>query len=214
MKERPIIFNSEMVRAILDGRKTHTRRVVKPQPQYPGAAEYCFEKHPYAPSAVKGTPLEDKCNPKDEKNTWLEYDSFENCTGVLGDCPHGQPGDRLWVKETWTFLGIDDADGLESERQIGYKANSVDGYSNVIDPPKWKPSIHMPRWASRINLEITDVRVERVQDINIKQARKEGCHLNSPVLEFQKLWNSINEKRGFGWNKNPWVWVIEFKVIQ
>ena len=184
MKERGIIFTGEMVRAILDGRKTQTRRVVKHIPDL-------------------GSP-----------DMWCK--KIEIVNQICGDfkryCPYGQPGDRLWVRETWapwpelwTRSDIRDQSPLyRAERP--FVGNDV----------KWRPSNHMPRWASRINLEITDVRVERVQDITDEDALEEGVDPDGyiPRTQFEALWNSIYEKRGHGWDKNPWVWVIEFKVVK
>lgn len=129
-------------------------------------------------------------------------------------CPYGQPGDRLWVRETWQLNG-------NQREDVVYRATA-----NLHSEIPWKPSIFMPRWASRLTLEITRVRVERVQDISEKDAKAEGTTLNPDYVkqklygdqdggwtfEYRKLWDSINAKRGFGWFKNPWVWVIEFTV--
>ena len=179
MKEHPIIFSTDMVRAILDGKKTMTRRVIK--------------------------------NPE-------RYEHIRECDFC---CPYGQVGDRLWVRETLVITG-----GRGSE-YVAYKA---DGYEldKGIFPEKWRPSIFMPRWASRITLEITEVRVERVQEITEEDAIKEGICVvdntedgiysspNYPDIHrdiFMYLWDSLNTKRGYGWEVNPWVWVIEFKRV-
>jgi hypothetical protein len=195
MKERPILFSSEMVRAILDGRKTQTRLVVKPQPE---------TSFPFA-----------KCI------KWGEMESDRGIWGVPGwgtsvrRCPYGQPGDCLWVRETWCPT----MDGAE----VAYYKATID--QQIVKGPKWKPSIHMPRWASRIALEVTGVRVERVQDISEGDAIAEGIEPHfaaiaemshdaiSPESEFALLWDSINAKRGYSWDSNPWVWVVEFKVL-
>jgi hypothetical protein len=196
-QERPILFSGEMVRAILAGRKTQTRRVLKSQPReirYPGMSSK------YGPI----WPM-----------FFIEGKPFENV-----HCPYGQPGDRLWVRETFRYF--DDGD-------IFYKADFLqfgDDYIPVHadDEPeewKWQPSIFMPRKISRISLEITKVRIERVQEITDRDARAEGVTLNCSgdhishdvarhIEHYEDLWDSINEKRGFGWQKNPWVWVIEF----
>lgn len=189
MKERPILFNGEMVRAILDGRKTHTRRALSPQPD----------------TVQQGLigPL--------------------NGSGNLLVCKHGQPGDRLWVRETWARYNID-----QNSHDMAYRATTPSDW-----PPEglWRPSIHMPRWASRITLEITGVRIERLQDITEGDAKQEGVEpisfekfsaedralLDYPLMEsgdsyrngFAFLWESINGPGS--WAKNPWVWVIEFK---
>jgi len=164
MKERPIIFSGPMVRAILAGEKTQTRRIVKPQ-------------------AVK--------------------------------CPYGKPGDRLWVRES--FCEVVDQYG---SKRAHYRASEpnlevirpMKDRPPYAGPPKWKPSIHMPRWASRIDLEITHVRSQRLQAITVGAARAEGIVAQPGYLasEFKALWESIH---GSGsWDKNPWVWVIEFEI--
>ena len=117
---------------------------------------------------------------------------------TMAKCPHGQVGDRLWVKETWW---------QDSDNDIYYKADWQTNPRNG----KWKPSRFMPRWASRITLEITEVRVERVQEISAADCFKEGVEMYKPIQQFQSLWDSLNAKRGFGWEVNPWVWVIRFK---
>jgi len=189
--ERPILLKDEMVRAILDGRKTQTRRVMKPQPE--GGLDFT----PFAPFGVvngKGNPL---------------------------ICRHGQPGDRLWVRETWQHLHNE---GQKAEEFEQWQQNSIDCFyladeSSPNNKPmsgRWRPSIHMPRWASRITLEITDVRVERLQDISNEDAVAEGigtpCDMRYAALDaFKPLWESINGHDS--WEANPWVWVIEFKRI-
>ena len=183
MKERPIIFSGEMVRAILDGRKTQTRRVIKPQPDH----IHTFQKGILLPQ--------------------------------IGDkeirCPYGQPGDRLWVRETWA------KNNPVLDAKVCYRADLM---SPDLGKP-WKPSIYMPRWASRITLEIVNVRVERVQEITEADVIAEGIGAFTlargvlsdappdPRWKFIELWNSINANRGYGWEINPWVWVIEFKVL-
>jgi len=192
MKERPILFNGEMVRAVLDGRKTQTRRVVKPDE----------DGYPHRPGDVFG-----------ERKL------------LLTSCPYGEPGDRLWVRESMKF---------DPDRGWRYCADGAD----VIESADYSkrtpscPSIHMPRKASRIFLEVTDVRVERVQEITEKDAVSEGIkpvqfglttsgYEWSPTEDatdtakesFYCLWNSINAKRGYGWDVNPWVWVVEFRRV-
>jgi hypothetical protein len=207
INERPILFKSEMVRAILEGRKTQTRRVVK------GLALDWVEQYGFTPEFV--------VNPENSL------------------CPHGQPGDRLWVRET--FSGpycMDEIDGLPAmpprqwsiETPIWYWADGEPTYGDWTKP---KPSIHLPRWASRIALEITGVRVERLQGISYADAQAEGVqtetadpwfyHISTernvydfaadePQGSFRKLWESINGPGS--WKENPWVWVIEFKRVQ
>lgn len=179
MKERPIIFNAEMVRAIINGRKTQTRRVVK------------F----------------DWCRSADEL---LHQASFDPAY----KCPYGKVGDRLWVRETWDFQALRDGvfniqDFIRWGGKVAYKADG----GRVVE--KWIPSIHMPRWASRITLEITSVRVERLQDISNDDCWAEGMSdATNPELKpnrrwFSELWESINGPGS--WHSNPFVWVIEFR---
>ena len=169
MKERPILFSGDMVRAILAGEKTQTRRVAKIQPM-------------------------------DWSKTYFR-------------CPYGQPGDRLWVRETFMPL----------TKGYAYRADNL--INEKFPGTKWKPSIFMPRKANRIMLEITNIRVERLQEITPSDYRNEGINIFYPAgmnsLDIESmlkqrwidLWDSINLKRGQGWNKNPWVWVIEFKRV-
>lgn len=188
---KPIIFNTEMVRAILDERKTQTRRIIKnknwPVPIADGF-EWCFHE---------------------TKDGSFEIGAVNKSTGEGSvhsyiKCPYGKPGDLLWVRETWAMFGMD----------FIYKSE-CDGNEKGF---KWKPSIHMPRSACRLFLKIKDIRVERVQDISEKDSGEEGISQGQAWGEglsykeiFRKLWNSINEKRGFGWDVNPWVWVVEFE---
>lgn len=183
MKERPILFNGPMVRAILSGAKTQTRRVVK-------GSRYRHEIN------RDGVWFED------EYGDWFK-----------GPCPFGEPGDRLWVRETFTDVSTGDM-RAQGHRPVWYRA---DGSSDADDSLcRWTPSIHMPRWASRISLEVTGVRVERLQEISEADARSEGCP-HAPVDQdwsqcrrwFQEQWLSIYGEDS--WNANPWVWVIEFK---
>lgn len=214
MSEKPIIFSSEMVRAILAGRKSETRRVIKPGKRHYTQYNW-YGKHP--------------CG-----GWWAcDVDPIQNNipSGDNGfPCPHGQPGDRLWVRETWRMLlgpqkGFIPED-LQFSKNVLYGADhpalhtghwdsDIDEF--VSDIKIWRPSIFMPRWASRITLEITGVRVERVQDISEEDAVREGiangAYAINPKSSFSKLWDSINLKRGFGWDANPFVWVIEFRKL-
>lgn len=174
-KERPILFSAPMVRAILDGRKTQTRRVVK-------------DNH------LRG------CQPEDY---------------LLSLCPYGQRGDRLWVRETWqTWKEFDRVRpaNISNQAEIQYPA-TYDGWDSRIRLP-----IHMPRWASRITLKITGVRVERLQDISRGDAMAEGCPFANtadgpnPRQWYADLWEQINGEGS--WDANPWVWVIEFKRVK
>lgn len=203
MKERPILFSAPMVRALLAGTKTQTRRVMS------------------------------------EKHCW----HFIEATGDLALCPYGRPGDRLWVRETWVpDPPIDDSwastawngcgrtvseipERFHHPRFCNYAADWLHG------PIRWTPSIHMPRWASRITLEVTDVRVERLQSISESDAIAEGIEIKfdgqgNPLTfggtidalrphaareAYRALWESIN---GLGsWDANPWVWVVEFRRV-
>ena len=200
MKERPILFSAPMVRAILEGRKTQTRRIVKPQP-YP----WKMEIHRGELFVLDGG--------------WRPFCKV----------PFGCPGDRLWVRETWAMEGTDGSSNLP----LQYRADRNDW----LEVSKWKPSIFMPRWASRITLEIESVRVERLQEISAEDAIAEGtriekgsgliggedCYMmttNSGYMRgplgaieaYKDLWQSINGKGS--WNLNPWVWVIQFKRVE
>ncbi|BGE54539.1 Hypothetical protein [Pseudomonas phage vB_PaeP_Tr60_Ab31] len=226
MKERPILFNDQMVRAILEGRKTVTRRIAKPV------------KHPdlgniYAPGALV-----------------LEHEPQHV---VDRACPYGQPGDRLWVREAWQGPLISDEEQaanqswwkdmtkFQDQAHCAYRASGDN--NEYVDPDgyfhcKWKPSIHMPRWASRILLEIVSVRVERLQDGEGETAFEsrylaegmnrihhgDGAHYYSafrdethpsnwcdPFDAWRELWESINGADS--WAANPWVWVVEFKRV-
>lgn len=198
MKERPIIFNDEMVRAILDGRKTQTRRIVKNQ------------KHPHG--------------------YWCKPDEvvseFVGGTCAIR-CPYGHLGDRLWVREAFGRK-VRSVGGTPHE-SVAYRATEPDAaYCYDCNgsrlPMKWKPSIHMPRWASRILLEVTNVRVERLQSITEEGAEREGAPpaFTHPGITwvssrpryawgFHKIWAEIYGQDS--WEENPWVWVVEFKRI-
>jgi hypothetical protein len=201
MKERPILFSAPMVRAILDGRKTQTRRVIKKIEKVP--ARYLGWKH----------------------NGWAFYKDDFPAGGMAACpfmCPYGVPGDRLWVRETWqgyrkTSYEYDEWASMESPKdrhewpfEPAYKADGKNF------PDKWLPAIHMPREFSRITLEIKAVRVERLQDISERDCCAEG--VGSPVTrdlkrpKFQALWQSINGHQS--WDANPWVWVIKFERVK
>ncbi|CAI8894110.1 MULTISPECIES: hypothetical protein [Pseudomonas syringae group] len=206
-KERPILFSAPMVRAILEGRKTVTRREVKVQPRSSADIGSFGRGQPFIrhPDVTKANP----------------------------ECPYGRPGDRLWVREAWQ------ADAQVNEvaprelshgEPIRYPADGASRQTgcSMITLGKTRPSIHMPRWVSRILLEITDVRVERLQAITYEEAAAEGVHRDSacrmwtatdeggtchkyPVPAFRDLWSGINGAEN--WNANPWVWVVEFKRV-
>lgn len=222
MKERPILFSGAMVRAILAGQKTQTRRVVKPQPAPP------------PPNAPRAPMLQ----------SWLE----EIADGFVR-CPYGASGDRLWVRETWNAMTPqgrfwDEMTPAERESAtwaLGiYKADETPGEWGHYEG-RYVPSIHMPRRFSRLTLEVVGVRVERLAEITNGDAYAEGFGRNEcaacngtgyELLEggpacgdcagegwhsesdnFRALWNSINAARGYGWEVNPWVWVVEFKRV-
>ncbi|HHF0816723.1 TPA: hypothetical protein ACPIDV_005798 [Pseudomonas aeruginosa] len=195
MKERPILFSRPMVRAILEGRKTVTRRVMKPQPDFLGSM------------VDPNTPFKT-----------LDAGLHARIT-----CPYGEPGDRLWVREAWAADAQVDAIAprdLSQGEPIWYPADfSVRQTGcSMISKGRGRPSIHMPRWASRILLEITAVRVERLQDITPNQCIAEGAWREKDkelgrgqeaIAAFADLWRST----GGDWDANPWVWVVEFKRV-
>jgi len=224
-KEHPIIFNSEMVRAILEGRKTQTRRVIKPQP----SPKRVCKTHD--PKQMLRTTDFDLVKLKD--NTLAE----PNSPAHIQECLYGKVGDKLWARETWWDLGFWSKEGKwhgRTHHHIIAPKYVADGKpEGLIAESKrpslqckwWKrPSIFMPKWAARIWLEITNIRVERVQDISEQDAEAEGTskmHLDNLGQTwrtykrgFESLWDSINNKRGFSWDSNPFVWVIEFKVLE
>lgn len=194
-KEHPILFSTEMIRAIFDGRKGMTRRVCI------GAREL---------SCAMDWPID--------------------------SCPYGQVGDRLWVRETWAVMHPYDKLSpreIPDTAVIWYKDTDVDEPTGCGDDMgKWRPSIFMPRWVSRIILEIVSIKVERLQDITEADAKNEGVSmdvwhggksedLSQPAHDvracyrtaFANLWDSINAKRGYGWDSNPWCWVLKFKRV-
>ena len=199
MKERPILFSAPMVCAILEGRKTQTRRVVK----------------------CDGIDLAGPCGNRLTGDTFLSGRDWAGNHALLR-CPYGKPGDRLWVRETWRIDGLSTKCALEIGRRhtdgLSFRADMY-GDRSCDDCP-WIPSIHMPRWASRITLEITTIRVERLQDISAEDCIAEGistqlrehdatCDLQS---KYKALWQSIYGPGS--WDANPWVWVLEFKRVE
>lgn len=195
MTERPILFSGPMVRAILEGRKTQTRRILKPQPiEHDGIIE--------CGPAIAGS--------MHALHQWL----------IANKCPYGKPGGtRLWVREkhaVWHRDGwVEGGVTIEpADRGVYYWADQ--GAMHQVG--KWTPSIHMPRWASRITLEVEGVRVERLQDITRGDAMAEGCPFPNmadgpdPRKWYEELWNQINGPGS--WEANPWVWVVGFKVIK
>lgn len=205
-RELPIRFSGPEVRAILDGRKVETRRPVRPQP--PRMARV--------------------------PRVWVDGWTV---AGHEYHCPYGEPGDLLYVRETWaSAAAVDDL----SPRQIGeqaldagylhpwapvwYDADGEYNHATVLawDPDVWggrgklRPSIHMPKWAARIWLRVTEVRVERVRDITVPAITSEGVRWGSdddPTHLFSELWDAIYAGRSLGWADNPWVWVIRYEVV-
>lgn len=201
MKERPILFSAPMIRALIDGRKTQTRRVVKT-------------------ALIKDIP---------GTGQW--------------DCPYGLAGDRLWVRETWGVRGwASDPSPIAGEHPEGlrlalaYRSDDSthrsyypdsENYARIrslvksyADETRWRPSIHMPRWASRLTLEIAHVKVERLLNISEKDAVAEGFSASwagnsviTPRAAFLDYIESVNSKRSYDWKKNPFVWAIEFRRV-
>ena len=197
VKERPILFSAPMVRAILENRKTVTRRALK-------------MPHGFWETSATGELMP-----------------------IPANCPYGKPGEQLWVRETWycdhfevmrgPYLKPDDLDVGEAldDGTLVYAADGLTPYE--ADQPIWKPSIHMPRWASRILLEITEVRVERLQDISRADIRAEGLQCPPELASddvspnyrdwYPAAWRELRESTGGNWDANPWVWVVEFKRV-
>ena len=205
---KPIIFSTPMVQAILDGKKTQTRRVVK----------------------INGYPITSPEESLELTKEGLIYHSSYSMSGYYK--PLCQPGDILWVRETWATVSC----GI-----IEYKATYIDPYTGSTDIDfigkkiTWRSPMFMPREEARIFLKVTNVKVERLQDISVQDAKNEGIRVHAngcvdglafgcyngddcvynrckrPIEYFHELWDSINAKRGYGWDANPWVWVIEFE---
>lgn len=216
MKARPILFSGPMVRALLANQKTKTRRVVKPQP----------ESHRTLEALKPGE--------------WTSYQrrgdmSWENFG--YWHCPHGQPGDFLWAREAWrTYASLDKLPPRQILPGAGilYDAGGTSlGGRDLLGMGKLRPSMFMPRWASRLTLCITGVRVERLQDISEEDAKAEGSDIMWDVMldagtfsgpgdvtqftardTFRDYINLLNKKRGYGWETNPWMWVVEFEVLK
>lgn len=208
-RERPILFSGPMIRAILDGRKTQTRRLIKPQPVSIGDQIWEFGDEVFTNDSSMADHL------------------FHNVYGTKGT-PYGSvmgdgAGDRLWVRETWAPM--EPSVPIEPGDPIAYREDYADdphGYDGEKSPEgkyrTWRPSIHMPRWASRLMLEITDVRVQRLQDITEDDAIAEGaqCCPEFPASltdrgALGRLWEKINGEGS--WKANPWVWCLTFKRV-
>lgn len=226
MKERPILFSAPMVRAILEGRKTQTRRVVKPP----------YKKHPLV--NLREAENDERFSGRhDDPDSWGYQFVDDGAPAVLSMwpefCPYGKSGDHLWVKETYSIgpgpnvplLPHEDSGPLRWPH-VTYEA---DGSVERRDT-RWegvyarkRSSIHMPRWASRITLEVTKVRVERLQAITEADAIAEGAagghgsipgyaYATTPLEHYRHIWESINDAGS--WETNPWVWVVEFKRLE
>lgn len=215
MIERPILFSYAMVKALLADRKTQTRRIVKPQP----------------PAEAQDVGLFRSPDPAvDGQWMWLDHPDMD-CASPVGEifrCRYGVPGDRLWVRETWAHVpasayrmstGVQQtADPTDPDMAAVYQA----GWER--SPPTWKPSIHMPRWASRITLDVVNVRIERLNDITEDDAIAEGLEWVTPGMwavdtslaiigddpraVYRELWEHINGPGS--WDANPWIWVVTF----
>lgn len=230
IRERPILMSGPMVRAILEGSKTQTRRVIVPQPTITKHMEPYRQHRADAPFEAHWSCL-----------VHLDKGDYRYATADCR-CPYGKVGDRLWVRETHGIFGAD-----VGTVSVGYKARlptgktlaDTDGGLDVIrvepetrtwvethiDLERWRPSIFMPRWASRLTLEIKNIRVEQLQDISEEDAIAEGVDAVSLAdvprqatmsrrADYRQLWNTINAKRGHSWESNPWVWAITFKKVE
>jgi hypothetical protein len=191
---KPILFNTEMVRTILDGRKSCTRRIVKPK-QFVGLLpDKCKNGIPEEFLKEKKLMFKPYCDMTDAELISAAYKALY------------QPGDILYVRETW------------KKAPNGYYYYEDWQKDDIADVTKWKPSIHMPKEAARIWLKVTDVRVERLQEMTDDDAEAEGCFdYTSTALGFPDVWNSTIKKSDldrYGWNANPWVWVIEFEQCE
>lgn len=234
IREKGLIFNSEMVRAILDGRKTQTRREVKLNLDISCLATTYDWATSLAANHYQGLTEEQIQQKAESLRGVIHPVILDNGQMVSIICPHGKPGDRIWVRET--FCPVDDSQ-YGGEKWVDYRATPKfeashpagwDSAPNDAEALKWHPSIHMPRWASRILLEITDVRVERLNAISQEDAQSEGLELTgwrptysdpdsggevmTPYDNFAELWSSIYGDES--WQANPWVWVIEFKRVE
>lgn len=221
VRERPILFSGEMVKALLDGRKTQTRRIIKPQPV---KGDLILKTQDALPADKRGMA-------DDLFDAMVRHD-------LPPHCRYGSPGDYLWVRETWQQSRLVRKGGGERFTvrkpapgigDLHYLADHYAGHDGD-EPPIWRSSIHMPRWASRITLEITEVRVQRLQDISEEDAQAEGvepgcltcgencidrggCGCCRPCYResFCLLWNKINGPGS--WDANPWVWAVSFRPL-
>ena len=222
---RPILMSGEMVRATLEGRKTQTRRVVT-------SGRYRLDG--YSPTGRlvdyhgNGNTLGLEYT-HDERGLWDGDSNPDGRSALILPCPYGLPGDLMYVREAWHAHKLDDnlspAElSPSSPSRIWWHAD--DSRDNADYIGKLRPSIHMPRWASRLTLVVEDIRVERLQEISEEDAVAEGAIAYAergeapdpigaaePVYAFRELWDSLNASRGYGWDANPWVWVVQFRPI-
>jgi hypothetical protein len=220
VKERPILFSGAMVRAILEGRKTQTRRVM--------VAHECGRRWVFSGNVT------DAKDHRHFHSYWVDIKKGIAYTGEFPvRSPYGGVRSRLWVRETFAPAVNEAGDILKKDPPV-YRADNPVFATGGPDDWRWTPSIFMPRWASRITLEITNVRVERLQEISEADAIAEGLtqwtdpprvsaiHYGESVSDvwetdprkaYARLWDTINAKRGFAWDENCWVWVVEFKKL-
>lgn len=212
MADKPILFSGPMVRAILEGRKTMTRRVMKPQPRDDYTLSPLMRAKEYLGPKMCGKM---GCYVTGH----LDWTFF---------CPPYRPGDTLWVRETWAYATGPNRDEPDTPEHYAfvYREEWDRLQPNCPLDGCWKPSIFMPRWASRIDLLVTDVRAERLQEITEEDAGAEGmptlgellcCPVDGEpmrVHSFEVIWNQLNAKRGFPWASNPWVWVVSFERVK
>lgn len=229
MKERPILFGGAMVRALLAGTKTQTRRIVKPVPPPVDVVRYRAGDGYSWIRPVSGQRHWCVAGP-----VWCVREQMGREPHLV--CPYGRPGDWLWVRETWCPVNDDGTRWVDYRATPRYSAEHPAGWENAPDDAdalKWRSPRFMPRWASRITLEITDVRMQRLQEISEEDARAEGCpgmdldprdeggtiyawqgrsSAPDPRAHFAALWNTINGARA-PWAANPWVWSVSFKRV-
>lgn len=219
MKELPVLFDAVSVRAIIAGRKTMTRRVIQPQPPAEIPGSY----------TTGGNIDKGECT----EIQWCAVPDIDRVSGpppkwqtALNPCG-GEPGRRLWIREPWAVPGAvarsDDPIYEDRDRDrvlylADYENRDADGRW-----PSWRNAIYMPRWASRITLELTSARIERLQEIPINDIDREGIRVTGAggadldlrlKSEWIKRWDGLNAKKGFSWQVNPWVWVIAFKLVE